>query len=135
VPSQQNVEIVRQAFEALGPSPSPRPEVLEAFFDPEVDWVAAPDSLLAGSYHGYEGVQRFWERIHSALDNYRLELLEFSAVRDDRVAMTTRAQARTREIEVDQRWSVLVTLSDGKISRVQAFSRPEGALEAAGLSS
>jgi ketosteroid isomerase-like protein len=135
VTSEQNVEIVRQAFEAFGPSPSPRPEVLEAFFDPEIEWVAAPDSLLAGSYHGYEGVQRFWERIHSALDDYRLELLEFSAVGDDRVAMSTRAHARTRGIEVDQRWSVLVALCDGKISRVESFSKPEGALEAAGLSS
>jgi ketosteroid isomerase-like protein len=131
--SQENVEIVRRAFaESAGPPPSP--EALREFFHPDVEWVAAMDTLVAGSYHGYDGIRRFWDAIFSAWDQYIVEPLEFRQAGDNRVAVVTRMHARTRDIEVDQDWSVLVTLRKGKIARVQGFSRREGALEAAGLS-
>jgi len=130
---QENVEILRRAFAESAGQP-PRPELLRKLFDPDVEWVAATDTLVAGSYHGYDGIRRFWDAIFSAWDSYIVEPLEFRDAGDDRVAVITRMHARTREIEVDQNWSVLVTLRKGKIARVQGFSRREGALEAARLS-
>jgi ketosteroid isomerase-like protein len=90
--------------------------------------------LVAGTYHGYDGIRRFWDAIFSVWDTYMIEPLEFRSVEDDRVALVTRIHARTRDIEVDQTWSFLLTLRDGKIARLEAFSKREGALEAAGLS-
>jgi ketosteroid isomerase-like protein len=130
--SQENVEIVRRAFESEGPPPSVR--VLEVFFHPDVEWIAAADTLVAGTYQGYDGIRRFWEAIFSVWDTYVVEPLEFRSVENDRVAVVTRMHARTRDIEVNQTWSVLWTLRDGKIARVEGFSKREGALEAAGLS-
>jgi ketosteroid isomerase-like protein len=128
---QENVEIVRRAFESGGPPPSLR--VLEEFFHPDVEWIAAADTLVAGTYQGYDGIRRFWEAIFSVWDTYVVEPLEFHDAGDDRVAVVTRMHARTRDIEVDQTWSVLLTLRDGKVVRVEGFSKREGALEAAGL--
>jgi hypothetical protein len=37
------------------------------------------------------------------------------------------------ELEVDEVWSQLMTFRNGRVLLLQAFSRPDGALEAAGL--
>jgi ketosteroid isomerase-like protein len=128
--SEENVEIVRRVF---AEQPPPRLAVLEELAHPDIEWVTARDSLLVGSYRGYKGVQQFWEAIFSAWDEYTVELLELQAV-GDQVAAITRMRGRTRGIEVEQTWSVLFTLRGGKISRVEGFSKAEGALEAAGRS-
>jgi ketosteroid isomerase-like protein len=130
--SAEDVEIVRLAFTAA-PGPPTDPEILERFFDPAVEWIAATDSLVTGTFYGHDGVRRFWEELFSAWDDYRVEPLDFRDVGDNRVAVVTRMHGRTRDIEVDQLWSVLVTLRDGKVVRIQGFSKPEGASEAAGL--
>ena len=41
-------------------------------------------------------------------------------------------KGRTRDLEVDEMWSSLSTIRDGRIVRVQGFASPEGALEAGG---
>jgi ketosteroid isomerase-like protein len=44
-----------------------------------------------------------------------------------------RMTARTKGLEVDEVWSSLSTLRDGKIVRVQGFTNHDGALKAAAL--
>jgi hypothetical protein len=40
-----------------------RLDEVREIFDPEVEWVAAPHSLLASEeYRGYDGVRRFWTK-------------------------------------------------------------------------
>jgi ketosteroid isomerase-like protein len=136
--SQENVEIVRRAMAALGPRTRdlvPHDPVLQEFFDPEVEWLPAAQSLLAAStYRGYEGISRFWAELFSAWDEYVVEPQEFLEV-GEQVVVIYRIRARTREIEIDEVWSGLFALRDKRLIRFEGFSTRDAALEAAGLES
>jgi ketosteroid isomerase-like protein len=98
----------------------------------EVEWIPAQQSPLGGgSYRGYEGVRRFWTGFLSAWDEYTIEPVEFID-RGDQVAVVMRMTARTEGLQIDEVWSSLSTLRDGKIIRVQGFTSRDGALEASG---
>jgi ketosteroid isomerase-like protein len=135
--SQENVEIVRRLLAALQSVDSGNFEVrfaeVREIFDPEVEWVAAPHSLLASEeYRGYDGVRRFWTQFLSAWDEYGLEVDEVIDAGDQVVAVM-RLSGRTNELEVDEARSSLLTLRDGRIVRIEPFASKDGALEAAGL--
>jgi hypothetical protein len=66
--SQENVEIVRRLFAAFQSVDldtfERRFDEVGEILDPEVEWVAAPQSLLASEeYRGYDGVRRFWTQV------------------------------------------------------------------------
>jgi ketosteroid isomerase-like protein len=138
--SAQNVELVHRLFGELAAG-FPVDQVdshlndaaLEQFFDPDVEWIPVAQSLLAtDSYRGYEGVRRFWREFLSTWDDYAIEAEEFLDA-GDQVAVRMRLTGRTHDVEVDELWSSLSTIRDGRVVRVQGFTTPDGALEAAGL--
>ncbi|HKH15104.1 MAG TPA: nuclear transport factor 2 family protein [Solirubrobacterales bacterium] len=141
--SQENVDAVRRAAglaaEFGGSVAAADVEhhlsdaALSEYFDPEIEWVPVPQSLLAtSSYTGYAGVRRFWTDFLSAWDEYALKPVDFVDC-GDQVAMIMRMTARTQELRLDELWSSLFTLRDGKIVRVEGFTNRDGALEAARL--
>jgi ketosteroid isomerase-like protein len=141
--SQENIQIVRGIYGlaadfggGLEPADVERQlsdTALAEYFDPEVEWIPVQQSLLASrSYTGYEGVRRFWTDFLSAWDQYDVVPVEFID-RGDQVAVTMRMTASTKGLEVDEVWSSLCTLRDGKIVRVQGFTNRDGALKAADL--
>jgi ketosteroid isomerase-like protein len=135
--SEENVEIVRRLFVAfqsvdVGNFDRRFDEVRE-IFDPKVEWVAAPHSLLASEeYRGSDGVRRFWAQFLSAWDEYGVEVEEMIDASDQVVAVM-RLSGRTDELEVDEARSSLLTLRDGRIVRIEPFASKDAALEAAGL--
>jgi ketosteroid isomerase-like protein len=135
--SEENVEVVRRLFAAfrsldVGNFERRFDEVRE-IVDPEVEWVAAPHSLLASEeYRGYDGVRRFWTQFLSAWDEYGVEVEELIDAGDQVVAVM-RLSGRTNELEVDEARSSLVTLRNGRVVRIEPFASKDGALEAAGL--
>jgi ketosteroid isomerase-like protein len=134
--SEESVEIVRRAFDTLRESQPDEltDDALRGVFDPEVEWVPVPQGLLAGSqYHGYEGIRRFAADFFAAWDDLRVEPQEFRES-DGRVVVVLRMQGQMHELELDEVWSGLFTLRDGRVIRVQGFASPDGALEAAGPS-
>lgn len=135
--SGENVEVVRRLFDAFERVDvgdfERRFDSVREILDPEVEWIAVPQSLLASEeYRGYDGVRRFWTQYLSAVDEYRIETEELIDAGDQVVAVL-RLTARTNELEVDEVRSSLVTLREGRIVRLQGFARKEAALEAAGL--
>ena len=135
--SQENVEVVRRLLAALQSVDSGNFErrfaEIREIFDPEVEWVAAPHSLLASEeYRGYDGVRRFWTQFLSAWDEYGLQVDEVIDAGDQVVAVM-RLSGRTNELEVDEARSSLLTFRDGRIVRIEPFASKDGALEAAGL--
>ena len=133
--SQENVDVVRRllgAFECIDAGNLDRrlDEVRE-ILDPGVEWLAAPHSLLASEeYRGYDGVRRFWTQFLSAWDEYGLRVEELIDVGDQVVAVM-RLKGRTKELEVDEARSSLLTLRDGRIVRIEPFASKGAALEAA----
>ena len=68
-----------------------------------------PDSLLAvESYGGFEGVRRFWREFVSTWESYRVEPLRFDDI-GDQVAVVVHIVGRTRELELDETRSSLLT--------------------------
>ena len=95
--------------------------------DPGIEWVPVTHSLLAvESYRGFEGVRRFWGEFLSTWESYKVEPLSFSDA-GDQVAVVVHIVGRTRELEVDETRSSLLTLRDGRVVCVQSFADPEGA--------
>jgi ketosteroid isomerase-like protein len=135
--SQENVEVVRRLFAAFQSVDvdnfERRFDEVRELFDPKVEWVAAPHSLLASEeYRGYDGVRRFWIQFLSPWDDYGVEVDELIDAGDQVVAVM-RLSGRTNELEVDGARSSLLTLRDGSIVRIEPFASKDAALEAAGL--
>ena len=121
--SEENVEIVRR-FLAV--------EIDEAltYADPRIVWNPVEES----SAQGHEAVRASLVRWKSEWDDYELIPEEFADM-GDRVIVTVRLRGRGRVsgIEVDARFYDVFTLRDRKIVRMDQFTEPSEALEAAGL--
>jgi ketosteroid isomerase-like protein len=127
--SQENVEIVRQAFELKVRGRGGDAEL--AAFHPDV----VITSVEEGPSHGLSAIRDNFERWASVWDRLDTTAEEFVDA-GDRVLVTARHRARGRGsgVEVDAYFHEVYTLRDGKIIRVDEFSERREALEAAGLS-
>jgi ketosteroid isomerase-like protein len=138
--SRENIELVSRFYGELASEGSPREfeqrltdDALAHYLDPGIEWVPVTHSLLAAeSYRGFDGVRRFWGEFLSTWESYKVEPLTFYDA-GDQVAVVVHIAGRTHELEVDETRSSLLTLRDGRVVRVQSFSDPEGAREAAGF--
>ncbi len=132
--SRENVEIVRRFIGSGDRQPEElTDDFLNEFFDPDVEWLPIPQGVLAGSrYVGFEGIRRFWTDFFAAWDELVVEPREFREA-GDFVVGVARMRGRMHELEIDELWSAVFTLREGRILRVQAFASRDGALKAAGL--
>ena len=144
----ENVEVVREAFRLWGLDPDGGLEPIDlarlrevfegdttaaaALFDPEVE-IHPPEGAVGGSIQrGYEGVVRNWNDLLATFDEFLIDPLEFHEA-GDQVVVIQHNIGRMREMEVDETHSVLFTLRDRRISRIQVFASRDGAREAASV--
>ncbi len=130
---QENVEVIRRGWDAWL-----RGDLSGLFrdFDPEVVWDTShfrdwPES----AYHGIEGVERFLTEWLEVWDDYQLDLEDVIAAPDGRVVSLFRHRGKGRDSGVPMEMSMahIATLRDGKVTRLDNYSDPAEALEAAGL--
>jgi len=133
--SRENVEVVRQVFDAVARHD---PESVLALYDPAVvfDFSQSPvgDFLGRKVYRGHEGVRGWtrdryeaWATIEDTYD----ELIEAGGQVVS--VVTTHGRGRASGVEVDLHHAGVWTLRDGKIVRVAWFFSREEALQTAGL--
>jgi hypothetical protein len=79
---------------------------------------------------GYEGIVRNWRDLLATFDEFLIDPLEYHEA-GEQVVVIQRNVGRTRGMEVDEMSSVLFTLQDRRITRMEVFASREGALEAA----
>jgi ketosteroid isomerase-like protein len=131
--SQENVEIVRQAYEAFN-----RGDIGGAVAN-----IAAPDfeyvstGVIPGMeevYRGPEGFRRFLEGFWAEFDDPQAEINEITEA-DDLVLVSLTLLGRGKQSGAEAGWSIfqLWTVRDGKAVGGQAFTSRHEALEAAGL--
>ena len=78
---------------------------------------------------GREVLLRNHQRLLDAWETYRLELQETHAVGDQVIAVVREVgRGRASGVEVDGLWGYVITVSDGKLARVEAYRDPEKAL-------
>jgi ketosteroid isomerase-like protein len=106
-------------------------------FDPAIEWsvdvTVAPD---ATTYHGHEGVKRFWEAWEEAISGLELEIEKCHCVGPDRVLAITRAHGRGAgsgaPVE-SARFAQIADFREGRVVRVRLYGAIAPALKAAGL--
>lgn len=134
----RNVEILRRFYAETTLDPlKVRPELLEEFIDPEIEWTGPrefPD--LGETHHGYEGIASYVAKIAEAIDDYRMAPERFIDVGIDRVLVFSREGGRGKGsgAEVQTHLTAhLWTLKDGRAVRMQSYWERADALEAVGL--
>ena len=129
--SQENVEIVRQAFAAYS---NGGPEALANFWDPEIEVGVPPDLAQAGTYRGREAVLAWMSEWNEAWE--RIEYTPEEIVGNgDTVVVTLLYDGvgRGSGLRIDGRFWYLIRLREGKIVYIRLYGDRNEALEAAGL--
>jgi ketosteroid isomerase-like protein len=139
--SQENVEIVRRAYESFNrwaaqPEAEPfgNPEV-ENLLHPEVEFHTYPNSPEAGVYRGRNAVIAYNQRLFQQFQSTRIELEELLCA-GDRVVVISRQHAIPRAgegamvVRVIEVW----TVRDELLAERRTFSTRAEALDAVGLS-
>jgi hypothetical protein len=144
--ARENVEVVREALRLWGLNPSGGlapidlariQEVFEGdttaaaeLFDPEVE-LHPPEGAVGGSLQrGYQGIVSNWRDLLATFDEFLIDPLEFQEA-GEQVVVIQHNIGRMRDMEVDETHSVLFTLRDRRIARIEVFASRDGALEAA----
>ena len=130
--SQENVEIVRRAYEALERDGL---EALLDFFDPEIRWEVRPDLPDADTYQGHDGIRQLLGSFDEVLDESWYSPQEFLDSGDQvLVVLRWGGRGRGSGVAVEEREETWIfTLRDGKVLRVKEYVSKNEALEAAGL--
>jgi hypothetical protein len=144
--SRENIEVVREALRLWGLNPDgglapidldrlrdvfegDMPAAAE-LFDPEVE-IHPPEGAVGGGVHrGYQGVVNNWRDLLATFDEFLIDPLEYQQA-GEQVVVIQRNIGRMHELEVDEMHSVLFTLKDRRVVRIQVFASREGALDAA----
>ena len=144
--ARENVEVVREALRLWGLDPEGGlaaidlahfEDVFEGdttraaeLFDPAVE-IHPPAGPIGGRVQrGYRGIVRNWRDLLATFDEFLIDPLEFHEA-GEQVVVIQRNIGRMRGMEVDEMASVLFTLRDRRIARIDVFASREGALEAA----
>jgi ketosteroid isomerase-like protein len=137
--SQENVEIVRRAFDAFNRTyaagATDLSELLD-FLDPDVEWVPIMAVLEGITYQGYEGMRQWIEDVKRDWADFEPRPEHFLDLGDDRVLVLGSWHARGRggDVPLDiPQGAWLIQIRNGKIVRLQTFTERKKALEAAGL--
>ncbi len=130
--SQENVEVVRRAVEALNRTGVDG--VIE-LCDPEVDWIAIPGFLPdAQDFHGHAGVRAWFEKVGETLGEAHWQAEEIIDAGDHlyvalKLSAAGRASGIPAEMTIFQAW----TVRRAKLVRLESYLSREEALEAARL--
>ena len=133
--SQENVEIVREAWAAAWSKP-PNWPLLDALYHSDHVFESDYGGVNNTVYRGARGFQRFLDDQDETWDEWQHELDGVIDAGGDSVVVEARLIARGKQsaVGVEQRYGAVVTVSVGKIVKTRAFVGLREALEAVGLS-
>lgn len=116
--SQQNVDVIRRAYEAFARQDIPA--VLGAF-DEHIEWTT-PDSLpIGGTVRGHEGVTRFFQSLPKHFQELQVRPEQYIDAGDE-VVVLGRHVGRGARGKFDVPWCMVWTLRNGKATRFQEFT-------------
>jgi ketosteroid isomerase-like protein len=111
-------------------------EIDADLFDPEVEMIQASSIIdTAGEFQGPDGLVAALGELRGAFDDLRFELEDVSEAPDGRFVEVIRVRGRGKGsgLEMDNRIAWLVTLREGKISRLVVYEEPAEAFDAVGI--
>jgi ketosteroid isomerase-like protein len=130
--SQENVELARQAAEALSAGDL---DGYFNYFDRDLVYYARTDEPDAGVYHSLEEFKSFFVASWlEMLEDFRADLSEVIDVGAQTISVAViRGQGRTSGVEVAEPYVFLRTWRDGKTTEVREYRTKQEALQAVGL--
>jgi ketosteroid isomerase-like protein len=132
--SQENVKIVREAFESFQGGDW---EKTAQLLDPEVEFHGTVGGLEEGRIaHGLsQAVQTFEEEDLEAWEERRLEAEDFIDAGDEVVVLLHEyRRGRGSGVALETKTAVVVAVSGGRVVRIQGYMDRGAALKAVGLS-
>ncbi|MGZ5386650.1 MAG: nuclear transport factor 2 family protein [Solirubrobacterales bacterium] len=132
--SQENVKVVREAFESFLRGDQERTAQL---VDPEVEFHGTVGGLQEGQIaHGQSQIDQQFEEVDlEAWEERRLEPEEFIDAGEDVVVLLHEyRRGRGSGVELETKTAVVVAVSGGRVVRIQGCMDRDAALAAAGLS-
>ena len=128
---QENVEIMRAWFDAFNRGGI---EETMRYLDPEIEWTTTSAALVAGTYHGHEGVRQWERRAFARWENLRVEPERFIDAAEQ-VVIPMRLTARDKRTGTPAAFvfTTLAELQGGMIVRIRNYTNQADALEAAKL--
>ena len=133
--SQENVEIVRRAFDGAGTGLR---KAAETYWHPEVEYVEDPRWPGASTYRGRDAVVRCFESYMEALGREEDIVVTVERVLDAGARQVpfvrVRGYAATSGVPHDHLWGYVVEVRERRIIYFRAYHDPADALEAVGLS-
>ena len=125
------MEIVRRSAQLY--SAGEFDEALD-LYDPDIE-LDARHFPEGRTYRGREGVRKFFRTYAGTWESFEIEFEDFFDAGDQVVVFARdHGIGRTSGVPVEFVYAQLITLRDGKVTRWQAFTDRDEALEAAGLS-
>ena len=132
--SEENVKIVREAFEAFLGGDQEKTALL---VDPEVEFHGTVGGLQEGQMaHGQSQIDQQFEEVDlEAWEERRLDAEEFIDAGDDVVVLLHEyRRGRGSGVKLEAKTAVVVAVSGGRVVRIQGYMDRDAALKSAGLS-
>jgi ketosteroid isomerase-like protein len=136
--SADDVEVLRRMFEELsGPELSAMDlDVVERWWDPEIEYVEDPKWPGSGAYRGRDEVVRAWNAYLEVFASARMDVEEMIDAGDEVVALVrVSGISKGADVPFEHLWAYVCRLRDGRLLYQRAYWDPGEALEAAGVSS
>jgi ketosteroid isomerase-like protein len=130
--SQENVELVRRAFDAFG-----RGELEESLEGMAPNFEFHPSGRFMDTqsvYRGPEGMRDFWRTFHDAWEEISVDIDRIEDLGDRVLTLGTfhgRTGGTSAEVSAESGW--LHTFEGGQVVGLRSFATWQEALEAAGL--
>jgi ketosteroid isomerase-like protein len=129
--SQENIGLAYRAFDAFNRRDL---DAFLEFVDPAVEFRSLVVGM-EGSYHGHEGVRRYWRDVLAASPDFTVEIVEVRDLGDRAVTkLVARGHGAGSDVPYEQTlWSVARTRDGQRAHSIANFATEAEALEAAGL--
>jgi ketosteroid isomerase-like protein len=125
--SEQDVEVVRQGFEALDQGGV---EALIELINPEFEFTTPPGlAAEPDTYKGAEGLRRYFDSFNEVMDEIAFEPGRIEDLGGGKVLAESKltARGRTTGIEAEQRVVLVWGVRDGKASHLWVFGSEDEA--------
>jgi ketosteroid isomerase-like protein len=124
---EASLEIMKRWAEAIQ-----RGDLAEELWAPDLEIVNAEGWALEATYHGYEGLHRWWNDLAEAFSDFEMRVEEITPVDDERFLTTQRFLGHFRKtgIRFDAPWASVVTVRGGRITRAVGYRSKRRALRA-----
>jgi ketosteroid isomerase-like protein len=130
--SEENVEIVRAGFASY--NRDDLDGILESWApDAVLDW-SNSHGFDAAVYRGHDEIRAFWQRLNSAFEEVRFDLVDLREIDDGLVVAENVAYLQGRDgIKVQARSTLVIRIPDGAVTSMTLYQTKQEAMEAVGL--